>query len=579
MGYSGTTYPNVGNRIYLYFNRKLHTGLGKKIHAFDCYHSNLAYFIVYPPRKNLLTIGAPLLFTISSISIKTLSLESLNTSDILRFTGFCAGAYSLLLVAGLFITNLKIRKIYYVSTLTLFLFPFCALWFYYGISGSWIHPDTIMAVLQSNAAESQSYLKDNLTIESFIPILCTLAMVIAFVFSIHTFPTLTLHSFRSKKSYFFCVAFLLATGYLLKHGRNNSLIEIFKGTKQYVQKYNDFAQNKASREAHLKQFSLISDSEKKGVYVLIIGESQNRLHMNAYGYERNTTPWLTAKTPNANFLFFDHAFSCHTHTVPVLTYALTAKNQYNEQKLEDAVSIIEMAKAAGYKTVWLSNQVRYGNWDTPISVIASEADQQIWINHNIGETTKTNFYDGALVEPLKTLSYSDKMLIIIHLMGNHGSYSDRYPTDFSQFHGSNKTIDEYDNSILYNDYVVSQIYETAQNIPNFQAIVYFSDHTDAVDQGLSHDASNFVWPMTYIPFYMAFSSTYENAYPDTFEILQKHKAYYFTNDLIFNTLMGIMHIQANDFYEPENDLTSPAYDNNQSRFMTLYGKKKIIDRK
>lgn len=256
---------------------------------------------------------------------------------------------------------------------------------------------------------------------------------------------------------------------------------------------------------------------------------------------------------------------------------MTAKNQYNEQKLEDAVSIIEMAKAAGYKTVWLSNQVRYGNYDTPISVIASEADQQIWINHNIGETTKTNFYDGALVEQLKALSYNDKMLIVVHLMGNHGSYSDRYPTNFTQFRGQNKTIDEYDNSILYNDYVVSQLYENAQNIPNFQAMIYFSDHTDAVDQGLSHDASNFVWPMTYIPFYMAFSPTYEKAYPDTFEILQKHKTYYFTNDLIFNTLMGIMHIQANDCYEPENDLTSPAYDDNQSRFMTLYGKKKIID--
>ena len=63
---------------------------------------------------------------------------------------------------------------------------------------------------------------------------------------------------------------------------------------------------------------------------------------------------------NKNFLLFDHAFSCHTHTVPVLTYALTAKNQYNNQLLENAVSIIEMAQSAGYKTVWLSNQVRYG---------------------------------------------------------------------------------------------------------------------------------------------------------------------------------------------------------------------------
>ena len=41
--------------------------------------------------------------------------------------------------------------------------------------------------------------------------------------------------------------------------------------------------------------------------------------------------------------------------------------------------------------------------------------------------------------------------------------------------------------------------------------------------------------------------------------------------------MGIMHIRANDFYEPENDISSSAYDTNASRFMTLYGKRKIIE--
>lgn len=75
-----------------------------------------------PPRKNLLTIGLPLLFTISSISIKTLSQESLNVSDILCFTGFCAGVYSLLLTAGLFIIDSKIRKIYYFFRINSFPF-------------------------------------------------------------------------------------------------------------------------------------------------------------------------------------------------------------------------------------------------------------------------------------------------------------------------------------------------------------------------------------------------------------------------------------------------------------------------
>ena len=61
------------------------------------------------------------------------------------------------------------------------------------------------------------------------------------------------------------------------------------------------------------------------------------------------------------------------------------------------------------------------------------------------------------------------------------------------------------------------------------------------------------------------------------QTLQNHTSAYFTNDLIFNTLMGIMHIRANDFYESENDISSSAYDTNASRFMTLYGKRKIIE--
>lgn len=108
-------------------------------------------------------------------------------------------------------------------------------------------------------------------------------------------------------------------------------------------------------------------------------------------------------------------------------------------------------------------------------------------------------------------------------------------------------------------------------------MIYFSDHSEAADQGLGHDSSNFIWPMTYIPFYMAFSSDYEKTHPETYQTLQNHTSAYFTNDLIFNTLMGIMHIRANDFYEPENDISSSAYDTNASRFMTLYGKRKIIE--
>ena len=124
---------------------------------------------------------------------------------------------------------------------------------------------------------------------------------------------------------------------------------------------------------------------------------------------------------------------------------------------------------------------------------------------------------------------------------------------------------------------MSQIYETAEAIPHFQAMTFFSDHTDAVKENLGHDSSNFVWPMTYIPFYIATSEEYRASHEETVKALSAHKSAVFTNDLIFNTLMGLMDIRDYPSYEPENDFTRPTYDDNISRFRTLFGKKKITE--
>ena len=77
---------------------------------------------------------------------------------------------------------------------------------------------------------------------------------------------------------------------------------------------------------------------------------------------------------------------------------------------------------------------------------------------------------------------------------------------------------------------------------------------------------------------MAFSKKYQEEYPLIFENRKKHSSDYFTNDLIFNTVLGVMNLHLDGMYEPENDLTNLDYDNDKNRFMTLYGKKKIKDK-
>ena len=84
----------------------------------------------------------------------------------------------------------------------------------------------------------------------------------------------------------------------------------------------------------------------------------------------------------------------------------------------------------------------------------------------------------------------------------------------------------------------------------------------------------------YLPTIMpeaSFSDAYIQEHGDRFEQLSKERQSCFTDDLIFNALMGIMGIHEPQLYEPQNDLTSKSYDSDLNRFVTLYGKRHISE--
>ena len=85
--------------------------------------------------------------------------------------------------------------------------------------------------------------------------------------------------------------------------------------------------------------------------------------MTAYGpQEHETTPWLKDMRSDRNFILFDKAYTSYVATVSALTYALTAKNQYNDISYDDSPSIVEVVRASGYETYWLSNQSKISPW-------------------------------------------------------------------------------------------------------------------------------------------------------------------------------------------------------------------------
>lgn len=521
--------------------------------------------------KNYFYSALGLFFFFASLAVLKIKILHLNISvyDIVKYFSCVIGVCNIFILAAVFTAKIKCSTIIRFFILILMFIPVILIWGYYFTASSWLNVDAVMAIMQTNVKESAEYLHDNLEVKYYIVV--GILFIILYFLNNEVGKLSVKTNIKSKKLY--CAFILILCLLSIYKGKGNLLTYIAKDTVTYLQRYDDFNERREIRKKSINNLANF-DVNEKGIYVLVIGESQNKNYMSAYGYERETTPWLSSIKNNSDVVFFSKAHSCHTHTVPVLTYALTAKNQYNKLELSETVSLIEVAEAAGFDTVWLSNQVKYGFWDTPITVIASEANQQQWINDNVGEVTRTNYYDGKLVDCLDNIKYSDKMLIVIHLMGNHGSYGERYPAEFERFTGDN-IVDEYDNSILYNDYFVQHLYEKISKMPEFKVMVYFADHADAVKEKLGHDASRYIPEMTDIPFYICLSDNFIKENPDKFQNLKNSQSKYFTNDLIFNTMLSLMNIKIDSIYEPQNDIVSQQYDDNITRFKTLYGKKGI----
>ena len=527
---------------------------------------------VYIERKVYFCQISLLFLLANSIFLIKLVLGNfIGLSSVKNYANFSIALLNLALLLPMLFEKHVIRSVLRFIFLAVILLPVFFILGYYSVTSTVFAPDTLLAIAQTNIQEAIEYAKDNFSCKTIFLIILTNAFV--FFVAIKN----TQKILWNKYNLFlvlFCITACLVGVYKY---RDNIITDIPKQGSKTLAQYKNFSKERTDRKDNMSKL-LLSHKPEAGVYVLVIGESQNRAHMQAYNYHRATTPWLDSMKNDKNMLLFTKAYSCHTHTVPTLLYALTAKNQYNNIAVKNAVSVLEVAEAAGFETVWLSNQVKYSAWDTPVTSIASEANQQKWINSTLGESTNTDYFDGKLIEELEKIKITDKMLIVMHLMGNHGSYEQRYPKAFEKYDGKN-TIDKYDNSIIYNDYVMSQVYKRARKIPNFKGLVYCSDHADAIDKNLSHDAAQFDFDMTHIPLYIYLSDSYIQNNSAKYKSLEKQKNKLFTNDLLFNLMLGVLGINLNNIYEPNNDPTADTFDNNKERFKTLYGKKYICEEK
>lgn len=211
--------------------------------------------------------------------------------------------------------------------------------------------------------------------------------------------------------------------------------------------------------------------------VVVIGESSSLYHCSVYGYEKPTWPRMSARTQSEELIVFEQAFSAYDATNGVMRSVFSVDpDLFGHVPLFPAVY-----RKAGYHTAIYDNQYFLGGG---ISFLCDEAVSDALFDTRVDGPFQ---YDEMMISSLKpTDSLS---LDIIHLVGQHFTYSDRYPAEFTHFQPTDydaykyndmqrEVIAHYDNAALYCDYVLDQI------IRKFESqdclVVFFSDHGEEV---------------------------------------------------------------------------------------------------
>lgn len=348
-------------------------------------------------------------------------------------------------------------------------------------------------------------------------------------------------------------------------------IRTFLDTHDYMKRSSLYAENHDTKFANLQAVQL-NPANYPNTVIMIIGESETRTLMNAYDPNHvPNTPWLTSEKQNPDFTLFTNAYSCVWYTVPVLEHALTESNFYNNKEFNQSISIIDMAKKAGYKTYWFSNQGSVGVADTPISLVANTANVAEWVDRDLKEST----LDGALLQFLQRVDPNEKNFIVLHLMGSHIEYRNRYPAEFQHFNdGKVNEQADFDNTVLYTDWVLSQIFDYAQKNLTLDAMIYFSDHGSDPDTGRQPDGASF--KVLRIPMFCYLSKEYQRRNPQIAATVKAHKDKYFTNDLEYEFVCGILNMQSPN-YDPSYSLASPQWKLERKDLVTRFGKTSLME--
>ena len=370
--------------------------------------------------------------------------------------------------------------------------------------------------------------------------------------------------------------FMLVYTWKPNHGIfiRTGIAQLWCNVAEYVRENKRYTNELEIRLKHLKVTPLFHDNQQPKTVILVIGESACRDYMSAFNdnINKHTTPWMEKMKDQKNFFFFDNAYSCDVQTVPVLEKALTEFNQYNGKRFYESCSIIDIAHKLGYKVHWYSNQGHLGTADTPITLVAGTADVAKWTKQELNKFQ----YDGNLLDFLHEVDPTKNNLVVLHCIGSHFNFENRFPESMRKWGQAGVADNEanYLNAIHYTDHVLERIFEYGRAHLNMDLMIYFSDHATVPNHRRTPKFLGY-WDIR-IPLMVWGSDRYFSEHPDRIKALRFNEKKYWTNDLLYELICGLMDVKSSNFDETAS-IASDQYRFTVDQLMAINGTIKILN--
>jgi glucan phosphoethanolaminetransferase (alkaline phosphatase superfamily) len=287
--------------------------------------------------------------------------------------------------------------------------------------------------------------------------------------------------------------------------------------------------------------------------IFVLGESVRADHLPFNGYARQTMPLLSQQK---NLISFPQTFTTNTYTGISVPQILSSASVFDDYK-NPKYSLIQVLNKTGIPTYWIGNQTPENSYLPFIQ----DSNHKFYIDPTHSEFSFNKELDEKILPIFKReLKTQTSQFFVLHMMGSHWWYENRYDERFRKFKPVIKTkfipsnseaemINSYDNTILYLDFFLNQTINELENKNKTALLIYLSDHGELLgengkwlhaqpgDEKSIRSPALIIW----------YSDKFQKRFPDKIDNLKQNQNKYLPLDFFYHTILDVYEINDADY--------------------------------